>query len=149
MKGITVKQPWAWAIIHGGKDVENRSQMFSYRGPLLIHAAKVDDSGGYGDARIRALGEVGMRMPKRDDRGHVIGVVDLVDVHSASDYAACAGLPSGYCSRWAESGYRATHLVLRNVRCLAEPVPARGMLGLWDVPEDVAAAVRAQIGGAS
>ncbi|WP_409188395.1 hypothetical protein [Bradyrhizobium sp. RDM4] len=22
---LSVRQPWAWAIIHGGKDVENRS----------------------------------------------------------------------------------------------------------------------------
>jgi hypothetical protein len=26
MKAITVKQPWAWAIIHGGKDIENKRQ---------------------------------------------------------------------------------------------------------------------------
>ena len=24
MRVLTVRQPWAWAIIHGGKDVENR-----------------------------------------------------------------------------------------------------------------------------
>jgi hypothetical protein len=22
---LTIRQPWAWAIIYGGKDVENRS----------------------------------------------------------------------------------------------------------------------------
>ena len=25
MKALTVQQPWAWAIVHGGKDVENRT----------------------------------------------------------------------------------------------------------------------------
>lgn len=24
MKAISVRQPWAWLIIHGGKDIENR-----------------------------------------------------------------------------------------------------------------------------
>ena len=24
MKALTIKQPWAWAIIHAGKDIENR-----------------------------------------------------------------------------------------------------------------------------
>ena len=40
MKAITVRQPWAWAILHGGKDVENRTRNIagSYRGPLVIHA---------------------------------------------------------------------------------------------------------------
>jgi hypothetical protein len=26
MKALSVKQPWAWAIIHGGKTIENRPQ---------------------------------------------------------------------------------------------------------------------------
>ncbi len=40
MKAITLWQPWAWALIHGGKDVENRVWRTHYRGPLIIHAAK-------------------------------------------------------------------------------------------------------------
>ena len=26
MRVLTVRQPWAWAIIHGGKTIENRSR---------------------------------------------------------------------------------------------------------------------------
>ena len=37
---LTVRQPWAWAIAHAGKDTENRSWMTRYRGPILIHASK-------------------------------------------------------------------------------------------------------------
>jgi hypothetical protein len=37
MKALTVQQPWAWAIFHG-KDIENRTQLWTYRGPLAIHA---------------------------------------------------------------------------------------------------------------
>lgn len=37
---LTVRQPWAWAIIHAGKDVENRTWPTNYRGKLLIHAGK-------------------------------------------------------------------------------------------------------------
>ncbi|MBB3041198.1 hypothetical protein [Nocardioides soli] len=47
MKALTVQQPWAWAIVHGGKDVENRTQAWSYRGLLAIHAgARWSDRGG-------------------------------------------------------------------------------------------------------
>ena len=38
MKAITIKQPWAWAIIFAGKDIENRTWHTHDRGPLLIHA---------------------------------------------------------------------------------------------------------------
>ena len=37
---LTVRQPWAWAIARGGKDIENRWRVTRYRGPILIHAGK-------------------------------------------------------------------------------------------------------------
>lgn len=39
MKCLTVWQPWADLIVKGIKDVENRSRVTRYRGPLLIHVA--------------------------------------------------------------------------------------------------------------
>ena len=36
MKVIVVRQPWAWLIVHGYKDIENRSWRTRYRGTLLI-----------------------------------------------------------------------------------------------------------------
>lgn len=38
MKAVTICQPWAFAILHANKRVENRSWPTAYRGPLLIHA---------------------------------------------------------------------------------------------------------------
>lgn len=40
MKALSIRQPWAWAILHAGKRVENRSWYCHYRGPILIHASK-------------------------------------------------------------------------------------------------------------
>ena len=40
MKAISVRQPWAWAIISALKDIENRGWPIHYRGDILIHAAK-------------------------------------------------------------------------------------------------------------
>jgi hypothetical protein len=37
MKALSIQQPWAWAIIAGHKDVENRSWYTHHRGSLLIH----------------------------------------------------------------------------------------------------------------
>lgn len=44
---VSVRQPWAWAIIHAGKDIENRSLAAVKHGMkpgrIAIHAAKVLD----------------------------------------------------------------------------------------------------------
>lgn len=42
MKAITVWQPWAQLLAEGIKHDETRSWATSYRGPILIHAAKKD-----------------------------------------------------------------------------------------------------------
>lgn len=139
MRILTVRQPWALAIIHGGKDVENRSRNIagSYRGPVAIHAGKVFDFAGAGVCREittdypRDLGRW-----KRSDWtfGAIIGVVDLVDVHYADKCVKTAFTPPDYiepewCSLWAMDNCH--HLVLANPRPFAEPIPAKGRLGLW------------------
>jgi hypothetical protein len=100
---LTVKQPWAWAIIHGGKDVENRVRNLAggYRGPVAIHAGKEWDASSYDSPKeweirraITSLengwaasdGEVwGAEKVEPDDprfvRSAIIGVVDLTGVH--------------------------------------------------------------------
>jgi hypothetical protein len=39
VKALSIRQPWVWAIVHAGKDIENRTWWTPYRGPVLIHAA--------------------------------------------------------------------------------------------------------------
>ena len=164
MKVLTVQQPWAWAIIHGGKDVENRTQAWSYRGPLAIHAgARWSDRGAH-DLRIARACASSWPIPPADDMldstarsivrhglesslypnsiamaGAIIGVVDLIDVHQAvgDDLAVCCS------SVWGETSYEEHggrtrreifHLELVNPRPLAIPIPCRGALGLWTPP---------------
>lgn len=43
-KVISIRQPWAWLIVNGFKDVENRSKRPSHRGHIFIHASKELDS---------------------------------------------------------------------------------------------------------
>lgn len=130
MRVLTVRQPWAWAIIHGGKDVENRKTNLARKygsGPIAIHAAlRFDD-----DAREReswpALRDALARMPQPHSAlplGVILGVVDLVDAHDR--YCDTDDYP--ICSEWAE--FDRWHLVLANPRPLVEPMPFRGALGL-------------------
>lgn len=161
MRVLTVRQPWAWAIIHGGKDVENRVRSLGpYRGPVAIHAGReIAPPGQQIDcARLSERGVSWVRLTPT--LGHIIGVVDLVDVHHAgdcydaslrvaarlyrTDRAAFDALPvhapelgglvsrMHLCSPWAEHG--AWHLTLTNPRAV-EPIPYRGAMGLRTITD--------------
>jgi len=41
-KAISIRQPWAWAIMHGLKTVENRSWVTRVRGRIWVHAGRLD-----------------------------------------------------------------------------------------------------------
>ncbi|MCT1363941.1 hypothetical protein [Microbacterium sp. p3-SID131] len=131
---LTVRQPWAWAIIHGGKGVENRVRNIAggYRGPVLIHVAKAyaDDwqSEVLADLMNRHPGVHDEPQPWRDDVGAIIGVADLVDVHRPLWDNTCDG--DAVCSPWGEVDGWPYHLVFENPRALVEPIPYRGALGL-------------------
>ena len=153
MRVLTVRQPWAWAIIHRGKDVENRVRSLGpYRGPVAIHAGLM---GASFDAAHPDL----WPFDERHVTGRVIGVVDLVGEHSASVIDGCGrmvhdchehGTCRHHCSPWAlgpaPKGGWYHHLELANPRPLARPIPARGRLGLWRPDADLEAAIREQIG---
>lgn len=148
MRVMTVRQPFAWAIIHGGKDVENRSRNVAgdYRGAVAIHAGLTDAVTDYDIDEsalsvLRAWREWWRRTGEPGgQRGHIIGVVDLVSVHHAE---TCFGNPSGPCSPWSQPG--ALHIVLANPEPLPEPIPARGRLGLWRPDADLLAAITEQV----
>lgn len=137
MKALTVRNPWAWAIIYGGKDVENRSVRTNHIGPVAIHTAKaVDTEGMYSYLVQASIDEVnttpvvpGEIIPRADleQLGNVVGTVDISPVHHADHCGAQGG---SLCSPWAQAGM--WHWPLSNPRPLPDPVPARGALGLWE-----------------
>lgn len=159
MRILTVRQPWAWAIIHGGKDIENRPRNIAgdYRGPVAIHVATAMPM----SADLWRVAEITGDRPRVTgfpispehpggvrNAGHIIGVVDLRSVHDLSEEAHGADEDSrpSICSPWAEwSGGTAYHLVLRNPRPLAEPIPYRGALGLRRLFAETIAEIEAAI----
>ena len=50
MLALSIRQPWAWLIVHGWKDIENRTWRTRVRGRFLIHAAKGMTNREYLDA---------------------------------------------------------------------------------------------------
>ena len=87
MKVLSVRQPWAWALIHGGKDIENRDWKTNYRGPLAIHAGQKFDMNraDWLNYSLGAYGEPYHSMARgynaQPDHvlGAIIGVVNLID----------------------------------------------------------------------
>lgn len=82
MKALSIRQPWAWAIIHAGKDIENRGWTTRFRGRFLVHAAKGLAHCEYDNAADTIHDIVGKwAVPHFDElqRGGIIGSVELVD----------------------------------------------------------------------
>ena len=40
---LSVRQPWVWALLYGGKTIENRSWSTQYRGRIWIHSSQVEN----------------------------------------------------------------------------------------------------------
>jgi len=133
---LSVRQPWAWAIIHAGKDIENRSWQavnhgLKQRGRIAVHASKGLGKEEYEDARdfinaiLAARPDNGLCCPAAIDlkRGGIIGSVEVVDVVPDSESDWFMG-PRG--------------LVLRDPQPCAF-VPSIGALGYFEwKPADVA-----------
>ncbi len=120
MKALTIRQPFAWAILLAGKNIENRSRTTHYRGPLVIHAGAAMHS----HPLPRRLP---LPVPHEFTMSALLGIVDLVEVVERSR------------SRWFLGPYG---WVLDNPRVFANPIPCRGRLGLWPLSPSQSQAVR-------
>jgi hypothetical protein len=121
---LTIRQPGVEFILRYGKNVENRTWTTSYRGWLALHASQVAEPL---DEEIREAFEIPADLPL----GAIVGVARLVEIHHC---------PAGRsCSPWARPGVY--HWRISDPRPLPEPIPARGHLGLWELPSHARRAV--------
>jgi hypothetical protein len=138
MKALSVKQPWAWLICAGYKDIENRNWPTTFRGKIYVHAPKfwencfADDIYQQYASILEAKGlpyddfiEWWRRENPRTDGllSGIIGEVDITGCVEASD------------SPWFTGKYG---LVLANPVLYERPIPCRGRLGFFipDIRED-------------
>jgi hypothetical protein len=110
VKILSIRQPWAYLITQGSKDIENRSWSTKYRGPFLIHASRNIDkeaclNHGLAPAKLQTGGVVGMAE-----------IIDCVQKHRSKWF-------------WGPYGF-----VLKNRRPL-QFVKWRGGLGLRNAPK--------------
>jgi hypothetical protein len=119
MRVISIRQPWAWLIIHAGKDIENRDWCTNFRGPVAIQASKYVPT----PAEISEI-ELAMKVRIRRSElqyGGVIGTAEITD---------CV---SHHASPWFFGGYGFVLVRPRPVRFH----PLAGKLGIYDVPDYV------------
>lgn len=126
MKALSIQQPWAWAIMCAGKDVENRSWSTDFRGAFLIHAGRKFDNDGFNYLRLRLGACVPMAM--EFPRGGIIG------------HASITGCVQSSASNW----FFGPHgFLIANARPLRRPdgmrvIPFPGQRGrFFDVPDAI------------
>lgn len=100
MKALSIRQPWAWFIVHGGKRIENRSWRTDYRGPVLIHASSwwKPDEVHLDVISARNIVPPGTRLTLEDlqsQLGGIVGKARIVDCVAASDSPWFSG-PFGF-----------------------------------------------------
>ncbi len=123
-RALSIRQPWAWAILNAGKDIENRPQRWGYRGPICIHASKGFTKREFNDfvsfARMMEPEDwpdgVWVPQPEEFERGGIIATAEIVDCAENSN------------SPWffGKFGY-----VLANVKPVPF-IPVKGALGLFN-----------------
>lgn len=121
MKALSILQPWAWLIINGHKDVENRSWPTRFRGRFLVHAGKK-----WGREQEEDLARVRAQLPKliipdRFDVGGIVGTATVIDCVSRSPSPWFFG-PWGF-------------VLEKPATCPF--IPYRGQLGWFEIPRVV------------
>jgi hypothetical protein len=134
IKTLSIKQPWAFLIVAGYKDIENRTWQTAYRGRFAIHASGKFDFDFFDvcnnwkacDAVCKHFGiaEGSRKITKnKHELGAILGTVELADIKESSD------------SEWYYSGNFAW--ILKNPEPLKNAITnVKGKLNLWtfDLP---------------
>lgn len=127
MKALSIRQPWAWLIVNGHKDIENRSWPTKFRGDFLVHASQGMTRSEYDDVvemlEWPAFANMPIRLPDHHniERGGIVGIATITGCVSKSESPWFFG-PQGF--------------LLRDAKTLPF-IPFKGMLGFFDVPAGV------------
>ena len=116
MKALSIQQPWAWAILHAGKDVENRRWPTAVRGRIVIHAGRKIDREG-----VEYLRYHGYPVPMNLPTGGFVGEVTI---------SGCVHAEEKRGSHWACGPWC---FVLEGPKPYERLIPAVGRLGFWEV----------------
>lgn len=78
LPALSIRQPMAWFVVAGFKNIENRSRRTHYRGPVLIHAG-LNRRWFTEDGVAYFADKYGVVAPDELYCGGIVGVAELVD----------------------------------------------------------------------
>ncbi len=132
MKTLTIRQPWAWCIVHGYKKIENRKRRTNYTGPFYIHAGKNFDYEGLAWI-IQQFGNIfnpdHIPLSAEFYKGGIIGFANLVECVSVNNPEDMKAL-SPFLLPWFFGPYG---YVIDNIQPIIPFQPVRGQRGWFDV----------------
>jgi activating signal cointegrator 1 len=133
-KALTIRQPWASAIVEGFKTIETRSRMTKFRGRILIHAGRKDFY-AYQD-NILMVEELKDIFPQYSDleTGAIIGsatLADCVPVETIDDQLRTMPIERAL-GDYSDGRFA---WILTDVKKFKQPIRnVKGQLGLWTYP---------------
>lgn len=138
MKALSIRQPWAWLVAHGHKDIENRTWQTKFRGRVLIHASKGMTRAEYAEANEFVFSSEGippklfLELPDFNElqRGGIVGIATIID---------CVPPARGK-SPWHIDGAFGFQITAARALPFLE---CKGALGFFNVPHEVAQLLRA------
>lgn len=142
MKAITICNPYPELIMRLEKRVENRTRMWHYRGPILIHAGlsrKFLDLNERGTVDASGIAVAQMQF------GMIIGQANIIDcvqpIGLQSEFGEYGKLRPVFSEvvrskyPWLQEHEHAEGpycLILDEVKRFETPIPAVGKLGIWE-----------------
>ena len=154
MRALSIRQPYASAIVTGPKRVENRPRLMGLRAGewILIHASQAFyfSKAGWERGARAVIQEHWPEAPGAVEdypTGRIIGAALLGETSAFEPGAALVDptlleQPNLEADPWAFGPYCTR---IEAVVALEGDYPARGSLGLWKVPEEVLGALEAEL----
>ncbi len=148
MKALSLTQPWATLVALGAKRYETRGWRTGYRGALAIHATKEFPRWARWHCFEEPFATVLRTHLGGDDPdtlqhfGVIVAVARLVDIVRTTEVYEDLDKQERAFGDYTPGRYAWR---LEDVRGLAEPIPCRGMQGVWPVPQDVLCRINEQM----
>lgn len=163
MRGFSLTQPWASLVAIGAKQWETRSWPTQYRGQIAIHASKAYPR----DCRELEYEEPFLSALKADEgfchnlpTASIIAVATLVECRPTEQFARGVVTPEQAATvdklastvvvspeeyEFGDFTFGRYAFRLADVVRLQTPIPCKGALNFWAIPNDVMAQIRGQL----
>jgi hypothetical protein len=146
MQALTIHEPWATLLVKGKKQFETREWQRNYRGLLAIHSGKQSvDIEDYPLGLSEILDDSKITQDNlNNNKQKIIAIATLKDIHLMTDKFINEQSELERLTGFWEPRRFAWELT--NIKLLPEPIAARGMPGLWTVPDNIYVQIQQQLG---